>query len=153
MKETRDIAEFVKVNHQEIIKFVKWKTKIDNPVILEDITQNFYLVLCREKILDRFDRSKGTFESWVLTCLCRRFEKEKPFIAPPEIEGVLQEDELVEKIKDFQRYIRIHCNGRTQEMLDILKDRIKGTYTWRGWPSEVFNDLVKDFLREYKQGI
>jgi len=56
MKVAFNVKDFVEKNDKEVRKILAFVVRRVDPDLLEDLAQNFYLVMIRNKILDKFDK-------------------------------------------------------------------------------------------------
>ena len=73
MVAVRDVREFAIKNQQDLVSFIIYKTGILDQDLIMDQIQDFYIRLIRSKALDKFDSTKGSFESYIFTLLCWMF--------------------------------------------------------------------------------
>ena len=64
MTDTTNIGEFYTFNHPDVVRIVNHK--IYNRSISEDIVQNFYVSLIDKTALERYDPSRGPYDSYVM---------------------------------------------------------------------------------------
>jgi hypothetical protein len=156
MTETRCIADFVKLNEPDLRKFLQSKFNLRRRDLTDEIISRFYLKLIRCRSLEKWDRSRGTYDSYVISILCWSLKKVEQPNSTDEIEIAdgrsIDELNVRERIEDLAKYIRGYGpESLVPQLLTVLKRAIWGEplYTNLSWeiPS-VYIGLVRDFVAE-----
>lgn len=125
---TQDLESFRRLNHTDLIRFLRFKG-ISNPDTIQDVLQAFYLRAIANHALSRFDPALGSFEAFIFKILQNVL---LDFLAGQETASTLSglepmpESHCGERIRDFARWIEEHCGKARADMLACLKDRMLG---------------------------
>ena len=72
-----NVEAFAKHNEEDIRRYLTNGKKIFDPEMVNDIIQNFYMRMIRSCALSKFDPELASFDTYVLTMLCRMLPYEK----------------------------------------------------------------------------
>jgi DNA-directed RNA polymerase specialized sigma24 family protein len=72
-----NVKDFAKQNEGDIRRFLTNSKHIFDPELVNDIIQNFYVRLISSDALSTFDPSIATFNTYIITILCRMLPHER----------------------------------------------------------------------------
>jgi len=66
----KTVKEFVKQNEKHLIRFLQYKTGINDREMIDDTLQEFYMRLYQTKALESYDEKRGTFDTYIGNLFC-----------------------------------------------------------------------------------
>lgn len=168
MTPTRNVAEFVKVNTTDVVRYLKHRYHIYRPDLIQAILSDLYLELLTRGTLYTWDPALGSYDRWVLTALGFMLNHYKAVPKPvhsymdelPSSDGM--EQSLADRILDLTEYIKGFAPPRHVPSLLIVLSRIidrgcpenrlspnDSIYKGLGWEvPQAWTSIVRDFLAE-----
>jgi hypothetical protein len=112
MKETTSYDIFYRENIGDLKKILIWKTGINDPNFIEDFISKLVLHMLENDMLAKFDKSLGTFKTYITTCMFRFMQNEHKgetrkkrgySITKVEYDEIIHgEDELITELSDIE---------------------------------------------------
>ena len=72
-----NVSDFAKKNEEDLRRFLTNRKGIFDPELVNDIIQNFYLRIIKNEALEKYDPSRGSFKTYIMTILCNMLKHEK----------------------------------------------------------------------------
>ena len=160
----RDINRFIKHNEKHIRNYLNWRYGFRDYDVVNDIVQNFYIELIRNRALERYDCTKGGFDHYVYTNLGWSMAKTKSkkrittvSLDNPRLtdykDGGSPEEEVFDAAYDpwepetlsFQHWIETTIHPRFQGKALMLMERVRLGYHVNWGPKQRWLQLVRRY--------
>ena len=112
MKETVSYNIFFRENIEDLKKMLMWKTGLRDHDYLDDFISKLLLHMMENGTLERYDKSKGSFDTYIVTCTFRFMQNERKretteksgfHINKVEYDEIVHgEEELITEISDIE---------------------------------------------------
>lgn len=151
MTETRSLEEFESLNHQDLVRYLRYKGVTDTETI-NDITQSYYVRLQVYNCLDKYDSAIGTYDAYMIRILNNTMsdhfnDAQQHINYQFDINLCTQptsSSDAYNRINDFKSWIIKYGGKQSKRLLMCLESRIKGDNL-----NESMRTTYYRYMREY----